>query len=112
MREERCGLTVMKAYAGGRLFKAEASPSVWFHSLCSSHYALTKPAVVAVMAGFDEPKHVLEAVHYESATDEEKDYASVLAKVSPHGFQRSVHLLRPLQAMSCRDRHCHGEQAL
>lgn len=81
------GLTVMKAYAGGRLFKAEASPfGVALTPVQCLHYALTKPAVAAVMAGFDEPKHVLEAVHYESATDEEKDYASVLAKAPHHAF--------------------------
>ena len=31
------------------------------------------------MAGFDSPEHVYQAVAYETATDTEKDYASVLA---------------------------------
>ena len=39
----------------------------------------TRPAVAAVMAGYDTPDHVEQAVAYETATDEEKNYASVLA---------------------------------
>ena len=50
------------------------------------HYALTRPAVASVMAGFDTPEHVEAAVAYETASEEEKDYASVLAKAPKHAY--------------------------
>lgn len=81
------GITVMKGYAGGRLFHARTSPfGVALTPVQCIHYALTRPAVAAVMAGFDNPQHVYEAVAYETASDEEKDYASVLASAPRHAF--------------------------
>ena len=50
------------------------------------HYCLTRPAVAAVMAGFDTVAQVDEAVAYETATQEEKDYATVLAGAPRHAF--------------------------
>ena len=84
---EGIGLTVMKGYFGGRLFKAETSPfGVAMTPVQCLHYALTRPAVASVMAGFSTPQHVDEAVHYEDASDDEKDYASVLASAPSHAF--------------------------
>ena len=81
------GITVMKGYAGGRLFKAETSPfGVAMTPVQCLHYALTRPAVASVMVGFDTPEHVDAAVAYETATDAEKDYASVLASAPYHAF--------------------------
>lgn len=81
------GLTVMKPYAGGRLFDAERSPfGVALTPVQCIHYCLTRPAVAAVMAGYDTPEHVEQAVAYETATDAEKDYASVLANAPKHTF--------------------------
>ncbi|HKM35802.1 MAG TPA: aldo/keto reductase [Lachnospiraceae bacterium] len=81
------GITVMKGYAGGRLFNPKASPfGVALSPVQCIHYALTRPAVAAVLAGFDTPKQVKEAVSYETATEEEKDYASILAKAPRHAF--------------------------
>ncbi len=78
------GITVMKGYAGGRLFSAQASPfGVALTPIQCIHYALTRPAVASIMVGYDTPEHVREAVAYETASDEAKDYASVLA-VAPH----------------------------
>lgn len=85
--QNRVGITVMKGYAGGRLFHAQTSPfGVALTPVQCIHYALTRPAVAAVMAGFDNPQHVYEAVAYETASDEEKDYASVLASAPRHAF--------------------------
>ena len=82
---EDIGLTVMKGYAGGRLFSAETSPfGVALTPVQCLHYALTRPAVASVLVGYDTPEHVDEAVHYEDATDEEKDYATVLANAPRH----------------------------
>lgn len=81
------GITVMKGYAGGRLFKADTSPfGVALTPVQCLHYALTRPAVASVMVGFDSPEHVDAAVAYESASDEEKDYASVLAHAPHHAY--------------------------
>ena len=81
------GLTVMKPYAGGRLFDEGRSPfGVALTPVQCIHYCLTRPAVAAVMAGYDSPEHVEAAVAYENASDEEKDYASVLAKAPRHTF--------------------------
>ena len=38
------------------------------------------------MVGFVTPQHVYDAVAYETATEEEKDYASVLASAPSHAF--------------------------
>lgn len=74
------GITVMKPYAGGRLFSKDASPfGVALTPLHCLHYALTRPAVASVMAGFSEPSHVADAIAYETAAPDETDYASVLA---------------------------------
>ena len=81
------GLTVMKAYAGGRLFDRERSPfGVALTSIQCIHYCLTRPAVAAVMVGYDTPEHVDQAAAYEEASEQEKDYASILAKAPRHTF--------------------------
>ena len=85
--QENVGITVMKGYAGGRLFDAKTSPfGVALTPVQCLHYALTRPAVASVMAGFDSPEHVYQAVAYETATDAEKDYASVLANAPQHAY--------------------------
>ena len=85
--QNQVGITVMKGYAGGRLFSAQTSP---FHVALTPvqciHYALTLPAVASIMVGYDSIDHVDAAVAYETATDEEKDYASVLAKAPRHAY--------------------------
>ena len=74
------GITVMKCFAGGRLFDEKRSPfGVTLTPVQCIHYALTRPAVCAVMCGYDTPAQIDAAVAYETATREEKDYASVLA---------------------------------
>ena len=84
---EGVGLTVMKGYAGGRLFNADASPfGVALTPVQCIHYALTRPAVASILAGFDEPAHVDDAVAYETADDAARDYASVLAAAPKHAY--------------------------
>ncbi len=81
------GITVMKPYAGGRLFDAKRSPfGVALTPVQCIHYCLTRPAVASVMAGYDTPEHVEQAVAYESASAEEKDYATLLARAPRHTF--------------------------
>lgn len=81
------GITVMKGYAGGRLFDEKTSPfQVALTPVQCIHYALTRPAVASIMAGYDTPAHVEAAVAYESASEEEKDYATVLAGAPRHAY--------------------------
>lgn len=85
--QQRVGINVMKGYAGGRLFQAETSPfGVALTPVQCLHYALTRPAVASVMAGCDTPEHVLAAVSYETASEEERDYATVLAHAPRHAY--------------------------
>ena len=81
------GLTVMKGYAGGRLFDPKASPfGVALTPVQCIHYALTRPAVASILAGYDTPEHVDAAVTYETASEEERDYATVLANAPRHAY--------------------------
>ena len=85
--QQNVGITVMKGYAGGRLFDAKTSPfGAALTPVQCLHYALTRPAVASVLAGYDTPEHVYAATAYETAADEEKDYASVLAAAPRHAF--------------------------
>ncbi|MBQ6174091.1 MAG: aldo/keto reductase [Clostridia bacterium] len=81
------GITCMKPFAGGRLFDAQRSPfGVALTPVKCIHYCLTKPGVVSVLCGYDTPEQVDAAVAYETASDAEKDYASVLAGAPKHTF--------------------------
>ena len=81
------GITVMKGYAGGRLFDARLSPfGIALTPVQCIHYALTRPAVASIMVGYDSVEHVDAAVAYESATEEERDYATALAGAPFHAY--------------------------
>ena len=85
--EREVGITVMKGYAGGRLFDAERSPfGVALTPVQCLHYCLTRPGVCSVMVGFDTPEQVDAAVAYETASSRERDYATVLAAAPRHSF--------------------------
>lgn len=82
------GITVMKGFAGGRLFDEKRSPFGVSLSVAQCiHYALTRPAVSSVMCGFDTMEQVDEAVKYETASEAEKDYASVIATAPLHSYK-------------------------
>ena len=81
------GMTVMKGYMGGRLFDSAQSPfGVALTPVQCIHYALTRPAVASIMVGFSTPSHVAEAISYEGASAEERDYATVLAGAPRHAY--------------------------
>ena len=85
--EKGVGITVMKPYFGGRLFDPARSPfgSVFTPVQCI-HYALTRPGVSSVLCGYDTKEQIDAAVAYETATADEKDYASVLASAPLHAY--------------------------
>ena len=82
------GITVMKGFFGGALFDPKRSPfGVTFTPVQLIHYALTRPGVVSILCGYDGPDQVDAAVAYETATDDEKDYASVIASAPLHAYR-------------------------
>ncbi len=86
--EYNVGITVMKGFAGGRLFDAKRSPfGVPLTPMQCIHYALTRPSVSSILVGYDTKEQVDEALRYETASDEEKDYATVLAGAPLHSYQ-------------------------
>ena len=85
--EKEIGITVMKGFFGGRLFDARTSPfGAAFTAPQLIHYSLTKPAVASVLCGFDTAEQVDQAVSYETASDSEKDYASVIASAPLNAY--------------------------
>ena len=85
--EYNVGITVMKGFAGGRLFDAQRSPfGTALTPMQCIHYALTRPGVASILCGYDTREQVDEAVRYETASEEEKDYASVLANAPLHSY--------------------------
>ena len=84
--EERgVGLTVMKGFFGGRLFDETRSPfGVAFTPAQLIHYVLTRPGVSSILCGYDTKEQVDAAVRYETASEEEKDYATLLATAPLH----------------------------
>ncbi|MBQ3919400.1 MAG: aldo/keto reductase [Oscillospiraceae bacterium] len=86
--EERdVGITVMKPFFGGRLFNKEQSPfGVVFTPAQLIHYCLTRPGVSSVLCGYDTKEQIDAAVYYEDASDDEKDYASVIASAPLHSY--------------------------
>jgi len=85
--ENDVGITVMKGFFGGALFDAERSPfGVAFTPAQLIHYALTRPAVASILCGYDTCDQVDAAVAYETATPDERDYASVIASAPLHSY--------------------------
>ena len=80
-QEKGVGINVMKCFGGGRLLDATRSPfGIALTPVQCIHYCLTRPAVGSVMLGFDNAEQVPASMAYLSATDDEKDYATVLSK--------------------------------
>ena len=83
-------ITVMKAFGGGDLLDASLSPFKVAMSVNQCiHYCLTRPGVVAVMAGGHTIDEVKKSVAYEQATNEEKDFTEVLASLDKHSFKEN-----------------------
>ena len=85
--QEDVGITVMKPYFGGALLDEKRSPfGVAFTPAQCIHYCLTRPAVCSVLCGYDTKEQIDAAVAYETATDDERDYASVIASAPLHAY--------------------------
>ena len=74
------GVTVMKCFGGGDLLDASLSPAGAALTVEQCiHYALTRPAVTCVLAGAHSVEQLRRSLAYETAPEEEKDYAAALA---------------------------------
>lgn len=74
------GITVMKAFGGGDLLNEKLSPAGKPLTVCQClHYALTRPAVTSVLVGAHSVQQLKESLAYETASEEEKDYALAFA---------------------------------
>lgn len=86
--QNNVGITVMKGFAGGRLLDEKRSPfGVGLSVTQCIHYALTRPAVSSILCGYDTKEQIDEAVKYETASEDEKDYASVIASAPLHSYK-------------------------
>ena len=82
------GITVMKAFGGGDLLKADMSPAgMALTPLQCLHYALTRPAVASVMCGARTLEDLDASAAYEDAPESEKDYAAALAALPKISWQ-------------------------
>ena len=85
--ENNVGLTIMKGFFGGALLDKERSPfGVAFTPVQLIHYALTRPGACSILCGYDTKEQVDAAVAYETASDDEKDYGSVIANAPLHAY--------------------------
>ncbi len=74
------GVTVMKAFGGGDLLDAKLSPAGKALTVNQClHYALTRPAVATVLSGAHSAQQLRASAAYETASEEEKDYAAAFA---------------------------------
>ncbi|MEG0845067.1 MAG: aldo/keto reductase [Raoultibacter sp.] len=81
------GITVMKAFAGGRLLDAARSQfKVAMTPVQCVHYALTRPAVASVLPGFHTLEQFAQTCAYCQASDAQRDFSEVLAELPTHTF--------------------------
>ena len=81
------GITVMKGFGAGTLLNADASPFHLALTPCQLlQYALTRPGVASVMVGCKTREQVREAVAYETASAQEKDYSVVLGATDAYAM--------------------------
>jgi predicted aldo/keto reductase-like oxidoreductase len=72
-------ITVMKTLGAGKLISPQFTPYAKPLSVNQCiHYALTRPAVVSALIGCSTKEQVIEAANYVNASEEERDYSSVI----------------------------------
>lgn len=82
------GIDVMKAYGGGDLLSEENSP--FGRAMTPAQaigYALTRPAVAAVMVGCKSREEIAAALAWCEASAEERDYTPVLADLDQFSWK-------------------------
>lgn len=85
------GISVMKAFGGGQLLNAKASP--FRHALTKYQlirYALDRPGVLTCLPGIRGTKDLEEVLGYFDAQPEETDYSEI-GSLAPYGTDRCVY---------------------
>ena len=75
------GITVMKAFGGGDLLSKYSPAGMPLTVNQCIHYALTRPAVATVMSGVHSMEELRANLEYETASEEERDYATAFASL-------------------------------
>lgn len=88
--DQDVGLVAMKPYAGGTLFVRAGRPTGITPVQCLA-YTLLLPVSTAVM-GVKSTGELDAALHYWKATDEEKDYRSIVADIHHYLGDRNIYL--------------------
>ena len=85
--QHHIAITVMKAFGGrdGWLLKEGSPLGAALTPVQCLAYALANPAVAVAITGADNVEQLQESLNYLTATDEEKDYSSVLNTNSQSG---------------------------
>lgn len=73
------GITVMKVFGGGELLTDNSPAGKALTAAQCIHYALTRPAVAAVMSGARSRSELASSLAYERASDDERDFAEAFA---------------------------------
>lgn len=81
------GITVMKAFGGGDLLSDDSPAGKALTVNQCIHYALTRPGVVSVLSGVHSKEQLEASLAYETATEEERDYAAVFAEFPKISWQ-------------------------
>ena len=85
---EGVAIDVMKAFGGGDMLNAQYSPfGVAFNEYQCLDYCLTRPGVVAVMAGCHSAAEMEKLLYYYDASKEEKDYTGVLSRAEKYHWK-------------------------
>lgn len=80
-------ITVMKGYAGGRLLNNKDSPfEVALTPIQCIHYALTRPSSKSILVGVNNIKELDDALKYQTASEDEKDFSKILTTAPKHSF--------------------------
>ena len=86
--ENDIAMTVMKGYFGGKLFDEKTSPfGAAFTPVQCIHYSLTRPSVSSILCGYDTTAQIDAALAYETASPDEKDFATVIANAPYHSYK-------------------------
>lgn len=73
------GITTMKTLGAGKLLSKEHTPFTEPMTVGQCiHYALSRPAVVSTLIGFQSRQQVEQGVEYLSMTDAQKDYSNII----------------------------------
>ncbi|MDO4320172.1 MAG: aldo/keto reductase [Bacteroidales bacterium] len=85
---EGVAIDVMKVYAGGNLLNAADSPfGKAMTAVQTIDYALSRPAVAAVILGCKNRDEIAEALHWCDASADERDYSSVITSAERFTWQ-------------------------